>query len=261
MTTGIVNNMFENGYIGKARLGRIMQAVTGYKKGQLIIGYSGEVYINALQGPIGYKQVDLNAGSKCPNRPKFHAERPSRFCTCGFYSYDNIQSALSHLKSTDSSPILQTVCSGKMLMYEKGRRSGRQRVEAVIFHACSNSHCHRPADRVYVKYNFSLSAEMIIGYCASHGEHFDCNTFKWLEDKMESSLTNGEPRITVRQLNENTIPWDGTNPPAQDDFASVSGDNKSSGKHMGKVALAVSAFSLWGYGLFVLVSEMVKVAP
>lgn len=209
MTVQIVNTIFRNSYIGKSNLKRTMKPVIGYKKSRLILEMDDLITIDSIQGPEGFKRVALNDVSKCPNSER-HIGKPSRFCTCGFYSYSEMEDALSHLRGSHCEPILKVVASGKMLMYEKGLRAANQRVEEVIFHTCDTHYCYKPADRVLISRKFGAYGSELSGVCREHGEYRICETFSWLEERLAESLFKGEPPIKVRQLNSSVKPWDGT---------------------------------------------------
>lgn len=211
MAIQIVNNMFTNSYIGNSKLSRSVKPITGYKKTRLAINSDNKISLQSIQGPDGLRDgVPLNSKSRCPNHPRFHAGKPSRMCTCGFYCYLDINDALDHFLSSDGYFTMRTVASGKIIMYEKGVRSGAQRVEEIIIDECRNAMCINPADRLAITQDRINGKSYIAPYCADHSRYFDAKTFDWLAETMTASFENGEPPITVRHLDSKVKPWDGT---------------------------------------------------
>lgn len=262
MTVQIVNTIFRNSYIGKSNLKRTMKPVIGYKKSRLIIEMDDVIAIDSIQGPEGFKRVALNDVSKCPSSER-HIGKPSRFCTCGFYSYSEMEDALSHLRGSHCEPILKVVASGKMLMYEKGLRAAHQRVEEVIFHTCATPYCFKPADRIVISRKFNVYGSEITGVCSEHGlngrggYHGNCETFSWLEERLAESLFKGEPPIKVRQLNSSVKPWDGTD--EEQLLVTVSTKSKNYTGNWLVAGMAVIA-STGAYAMFFL-GELLKVVP
>lgn len=199
--------IFKNKYIGNANLKRTTKPVVGYKRVSLMLGHgSTSPFIAPIHGPSEVKSVSFNAESECPVLQNLHAGKPNRFCTCGFYSYTDMDDAIKHNENCVS-PLLKTVSSGKMVMYAKGVRAGHQRVEEVIFQMCYYGSCTDRADRIVLK-NFSTDGLDILGICGDHYQH-NTRTFAWLEEKINDTFKNGEPGVKVRQLDESVLPWDG----------------------------------------------------
>lgn len=253
MAQYIVNNLFMNSYIGKQKIKRSSQPISGFKKTYLTINHDEKVSLHSVQGPSGLREdLPLNAKSKCPTFPRFHAGKPSPFCTCGFYSYTTLDEAIQHLGNNDSRLLMRTVASGKMLMYEKGMRTGVQRVEEIIIDKCFNSLCPRPADRIAVIHKLRNDRDFITPFCSNHGEYYDLKTFSWLADKMSASFENGEPPVIVRSLHSYVKPWDGAIPAKKKPEVNIptNNNNELDGIIYGSVIAAVM-----GVGAFLFINN------
>lgn len=202
--------MAMNKYIGKSNFWRTTTPMTGYKKTLLTVN-SGKIYLQSIQGPDGHREnLPLTATSACPFHPKAHFGKPSRNCACGFYSYTSIADAMEHLASNTSYFIIRTVASGKIVLYEKGVRSGVQRVEEVHVGTCETYQCTNPADRVKVEDHPLNGRKFVYPVCYAHGLlNANCKTFTWLENHMNKGFENGEPDIKVYPQSALTKPWDG----------------------------------------------------
>ncbi|HEX3714689.1 MAG TPA: hypothetical protein VHV09_17985 [Trebonia sp.] len=68
---------------------------------------------------------------------------PRRWCGCGFYCLHDLADARSLACATEnrSALLLEVTASGQYIRYERGLRSGRQRVRAILDAQCS---CGRP---------------------------------------------------------------------------------------------------------------------
>jgi hypothetical protein len=68
---------------------------------------------------------------------------PRRWCVCGFYCLHELADARSLACATEnrSALLLEVTASGQYIRYERGLRSGRQRVRAILDAQCS---CGRP---------------------------------------------------------------------------------------------------------------------
>lgn len=205
------NTVFRNRYIGKSDFHKNTEPVVGYKRASLMMEHGtsplAKVFIKPLHGPEELEKVGFNDESQCPLFLKKHMGKPNRICGCGFYAYSDMQDAVDHNENLVS-PILKTVASGKMLMYAKGVRSGHQRVEEVIFRHCFDGACMRYADRVALR-NFSTLGFDILGCCKEHGRDRNTRPFSWVEWKINATLTNNEPRVKVRSLDDSLVPWNG----------------------------------------------------
>ena len=73
---------------------------------------------------------------------KRHAP-PRRWCGCGFYSLHDLADARSLACATEnrSALLLEVAASGQYIRYERGLRSSRQRVRAILDARCA---CGRP---------------------------------------------------------------------------------------------------------------------
>lgn len=203
--------MMQNVYIGTSKFKKHTEPVVGYKRAQLrvVSNYAGgafRAYLAPIQGPLKTAKIEFNAASECPSY-KSHKGKPSVFCDCGFYSYRELDDALSHCPS-HSYLLFKTVASGKILMYAKGVRAGNQRVEEVIVPGCCHANCPMSADRIFIP-SLNMTKANIVGMCKFHGKDKPAKTFSWLEDIINSGLKNGEPPISVRSINPDIIPWDG----------------------------------------------------
>lgn len=151
--------------------------------------------------------VDLHAVSKC-KMFKWHTGKPGRFCDCGFYAYKEVINAIKHT-FRNNMVIVKTVMSGKVLFYDKGLRAGIQRVTDMFIQLCDRPTCTLYADRVALFVSDDQDLE-VGGICAYHAKGLDCRTFSWLEEKVNASLTKGEPDIKVRSIKKHLVLWDGS---------------------------------------------------
>ena len=198
-----------NQYMGGTNWKKTTEPVIGFKKSYIRMGFTPDGKENVLLRPIqGHvnRPTMLNDVSQCPSGSS-HQGKPSRFCTCGFHAYTDINDALNHTKI--KAPIIKTVMSGKMIMYARGVRAANQRVSEVFVTECFQDICINQADRLIT----SSEGSFLIEVCSRHADKYlksSARSFKWLEDTMNASLYNGEPNIKVKPLNPSTIPWDGT---------------------------------------------------
>lgn len=201
--------MVSNHYIGTARFKSIKEPIIGYKCSEVRLYQDANgkerIRLSPIQGPLKKVTVELNATSECPHY-KSHNGKPRMFCTCGFHAYHDLSDARMH--ATRHSMIFQTVSSGKIIMYDKGVRAAQQRVSEVLIQNCVQSCCSMSPDRVAVIKD-QKGWSNIVSVCQFHGKYFDCKTFTWLEEKINSSFTKGEPDVAVNTINKTVPPWDG----------------------------------------------------
>lgn len=200
--------MAHNQYIGFSNWKRTTEPSVGFKKSFLSVtkNVDGQdiIVLRPIQGHTN-RDTLLNDVSGCPHNQS-HNGKPSRLCGCGFHAYHNMTDAINH---TDlQTPIFKTVSSGKIIMYTRGIRAARQRVSEVFMTSCFEQNCPMPADRVLCLQDNGTIWQL----CKIHSKRYGAvgeKTFKWLEDAMNASLVNGEPKISVKPLDETTVPWDG----------------------------------------------------
>lgn len=203
--------MPHNQYIGYSKFKKSEEPVIGYKKSYLALVRENDKDIIVLQPIQGRMQKPtlMNDVSGCPST-KRHDGKPAQLCTCGFHAYFDIKDALEHVGNM-TIPIIETVSSGKIVLYAKGVRAAHQRVSKVIMDSCFITNCPLPADRISV----STNEGMIFPYCNIHASRMldeTIHTFKWLEEKINASFTNGEPAVSVVPLKKSTVVWDGVFP-------------------------------------------------
>lgn len=203
--------MPHNQYIGYSKFKKSEEPVVGYKKSYLaLLKENGKdiIVLQPIQGRM-QKHTLMNDVSGCPST-KRHDGKPAQLCTCGFHAYFDIKDALEHVGNM-TIPIIETVSSGKIVLYAKGVRAAHQRVSKVIMDTCFITNCPLPADRISV----STNEGMIFPYCNIHASRMaddTVHTFKWLEEKINASFTNGEPAVSVVPLKKSTVVWDGVFP-------------------------------------------------
>lgn len=202
-----------NWYIGSSKFRNPKEPITSFKRSLLTLHERGagisEIGIYSVQGPEGLKSLPFNASSKCPDKSE-HEGEPTKYCQCGFYSYTDLSKAYAHLAKHESpgTVILKTVASGKMIMYTDGVRAGRQRVVEVMVDKCYDSDCGQYADRMCIT---DKDRRLLAGVCAKHAgrRYGKLYSFAAVESKINNTLTNGEPEITVSSFNSKVKPWNG----------------------------------------------------
>lgn len=202
--------MPENHYIGVTKFRSPTEPVKGYKRAQLHMDKTtGWISINSVQAPDeALRFSSFNAESLCPDKEK-HNGNPSKYCTCGFYAYKELKDAHVHLSGSlrKSSVLLHTVSSGKIIMYSRGVRAGRQRVTEIVLDTCFMDACNKPADRFTL---INHENTQLAGSCARHSFLLSCTfTFDQIADKINSTLKNGEPDIAISMFGGGK-PWKGT---------------------------------------------------
>jgi hypothetical protein len=107
---------------------------------------------------------ELSDNSKCPNSGRNH---DITSCSCGFYAYNNIESAITHWTNASSRTanqvIVEVALSGEVIVAERGYRATHQRVTRLFLPHCYK--CGNPAD-MFAYHETSYLAPA----CAAHGE-------------------------------------------------------------------------------------------
>lgn len=204
--------MAYNEYMGFSNWKKTVDPITGYKKSFIGIkkDASGKelVVLKPIQGHMK-KTTLLNDTNGCPSYQS-HTGKPSRFCTCGFHAYTTMENALTHGNGIKI-PIIKTVSSGKIIMYSRGVRAAKQRVAEVFMEQCFTENCLVQSDRLILLKEGNTILQMCKLHASGHRKE-NIKTFLWLEEKMNASLFDGEPHISVKPLDETIVPWDGSEP-------------------------------------------------
>lgn len=201
--------MPENYYIGMTKFRSPTEPVKGYKRANLAMDKrTGRISITSIQAPDeSLRSVSFNAESLCPQHEK-HNGNPSKYCSCGFYSYKELKDAYTHLhyQERKQSVLLHTISSGKIIMYSRGVRAGKQRVTEIVLDSCFEQDCSKPADRFTL---INTENSHLAGSCARHSYAGSCTfTFDKIAEKINDSFTNGEPDVAISMFGGGK-PWKG----------------------------------------------------
>lgn len=199
-----------NQYIGRSTVKNTNEPLTGYKCTMLTLvrDQSGNesIFLAPIQAPNKSMRIGFNDVSHC-KMFRWHRGKPGSFCDCGFYAYTEVINAIKHTFRNNLA-IVKTVASGKVLLYDKGVRSGYQRVTDVFIQRCDRPTCMAYSDRIALFDDGSNEFE-IAGVCPLHAHGMNCRTFSWLQETINSGFTRGEPEVKVRSIKKSSIPWDG----------------------------------------------------
>lgn len=130
----MTNTTFIGQVVGSQTADRL-SAHIGYKVVGLWTG-SEDGKIKLVPPHYHKDTFELSDESKCTGHKDFSS------CSCGFYAYDTIESALTHWKTScggySNLAIIQVALSGHVVVAEHGFRASHQRTKRILMPHCWN---------------------------------------------------------------------------------------------------------------------------